>query len=162
MINRNAPLLEVKVLIDLYINHSEKERITKQLTNVLSLDGTLKQETSIIEPEIIIEASNPSIYNYMHIPLFHRYYYITDITSIRNNLWRISGKVDVLMSFDDEIKQIPVILNSAENTDETYISGSQWKTSVKTKTDILNFPQGFNEQGEYILITSGGLPTGGE
>ena len=149
------------MLIDLYINTSEKERLDKSLGNRMQLDGTLKQETSIINPTVLIETTNPTIYNYMHIPLFHRYYYITDITCIRTGLWRISGTVDVLMSYSDEIKNIPVIISDSTSTDETYMQGEQWRTTVKTKTDILTFPNGLNNSGEYILITSGGLPTGG-
>lgn len=150
------------MIIDLYINTSEKERIDKSLGNRMQLDGALKQETSVINPIVIIEATNPTIYNYMHIPLFHRYYYITDITCIRTGLWRISGAVDVLMSYNDEIKNVPVIVSDTSSTDETYVQGEQWRTTVKTKTDILPFPNGLNNSGEYILITSGGLPTGGE
>ena len=150
------------MIIDLYINTSEKERIDKSLGNRMQLDGTLRQETSVINPTVIVEATNPSIYNYMHIPLFHRYYYITDITCIRTGLWRISGAVDVLMSYSDEIKNVPVIVSDATLTNETYVQGEQWRTTVKTKTDILTFPNGLNNSGEYILITSGGLPTGGE
>lgn len=148
------------MIIDLFINHSEKNHISKTLTNKLSLSGTLKQETSVINPVVIIESNNPTIYNYMRIPLFNRYYYITDIESIRNNLWRITGKVDVLMSFDDEILNCNVLISDAENTPENYVSGEQWKTTVKSKTDIINFSNGFNNTGEYILITSGGIAGG--
>lgn len=149
------------MIIDLFINHSEKNHLSKTLTNNLSLNGTLKQETSVINPTVIIESNNPTIYNYMYIPLFHRYYYITDIDSIRNNLWRITGKVDVLMSFDDEILNCNVLISDAQNTPENYVSGEQWKSTVKSKTDIINFSNGFNTAGEYILITSGGIAGGG-
>lgn len=145
------------MIIDLYVNYSEKNRIDKLIMNRLQLDGTLKSETSVLNPSIIIEATNPSIYNYMYIPLFHRYYYITDITSIRNNLWRITGSVDVLMTYSNEIKEIPILIESAENTQESYVTGDQWMTTVKNKTDIINFTNGFNDTGDYILITSGGL-----
>ena len=148
------------MIIDLYRNHSEKNHLTKNLSNELSLNGTLKQETSIINPEIIIEINNPSTYNYMYIPLFHRYYYITDIESIRNNLWRIKGTVDVLMSFANQISNCYVLISDTQNTPENYVSGEQCKTTVKTKTDIINFPNGFNNTGEYILITSGGIAGG--
>ena len=147
------------MIIDLYINNSEQERISKTLTSRLQLDGTLRAETSVINPTVIIEAQNPSIYNYMHIPLFHRYYYITDITSVRDDLWRVSGKVDVLMSYESELQNVPVIVADSKDTVEKYMSGNQWQTSVKTKTDIISFPNGLNSTGEYILITSGGLPT---
>ena len=139
------------------INNEEKNKLNKTIENELNFVGTLRRETDIINPSIIIEADNLTQYNYMYIPEFGRYYFITGITSIRNNLWEISGKVDVLMSFKDGIYTCPVVLADTENTgSESYISGNVWKTLVKTKTDIISFPSGLNNTGEYILITSGG------
>ena len=143
--------------IRLYTMNEEKNKLEKTLTDEFILNGNLRAECSVINPIIVVEAENISNYNYMYIPEFGRYYFISDIVSIRTDLWRITATVDVLMSFKDDIKNCPIIVSDALNTDETYISGSQWKTSVKTKTDILNFPSGLNDTGEYILITSGGV-----
>lgn len=41
--------------------------------------------------------------NYVYIPDFNRYYFINDITSVRQNLWRLSLHVDVLTSYKKEI-----------------------------------------------------------
>ena len=56
-----------------------------------------------------------------------------------------------------------VILNSygiIDHTRETeinsYMRSNIWQTMVKDKTDILNFPNGLLDSGEYILITAGG------
>ena len=43
--------------------------------------------------------------NYCYIPDFNRYYYIEDIISVRNNLWQLIMRVDVLMSWKKEIYQ---------------------------------------------------------
>lgn len=140
-----------------YTISDEKNKLNKTLGTATEFSGTLKEQTSIIKPSIIIEASNLSGYNYIYIPSFGRYYFITDIVSVRNNLWRVSGIVDVLMSFKNGIKTIPIILVNTELTGtENYMSGDTWKTTVKTKTDIINFSSGLNSSGEYILITSGG------
>lgn len=52
--------------------------------------------------------------NYMYIPTFNRYYFIDDIISVRNNLWRIVAHVDVLMSFKKEIFNQTVLINRNE------------------------------------------------
>lgn len=135
----------------------EKNKLSKNFTNTVIFSGTLKQESSIINPTIVIELENPSSFNYMYIPEFNRYYYIDDIVSIRNGLWRISGKVDVLNSFKSYIQSCPIIISNTEDVEsENYMIGEIWKTLVKTKTDIIDFPSGLNSTGEYILITSGG------
>lgn len=146
------------MIIDLYITGSEKNAIHKVLQNHIELQGTLREECSIINPVFTIVHTNPSQYNYCFIPEFNRYYFITNITSVRNNLWRISCNVDVLMSYQAQILNLDVIVSDNTSPDnETYLNGSQWVASVKTKTDIINFPSGLLDSGEYILITSGGV-----
>lgn len=135
----------------------EKNKLNKTVYDTVTYSGTLKQETSIIKPSVIIEASNLSGYNYMYIAEFGRYYFITDIINVRNGLWKINATVDVLMSFKSSIESCPIILANTETTDkESYMMGEMWKTLVKSKTDIISFPNGLNNTGEYILITSGG------
>lgn len=143
--------------ITLYVNHSERQAINKTIDNALVLTGSLRSESSIIDPSIMVQTTNPSGYNYAYIPEFGRYYFITDITSVRTNLWRLDMTVDVLMSFKDAILNLDVIVSDDSGFDqERYMSGNQWQTTVKTKTDIINFPSGLLESGQYILITAGG------
>lgn len=144
--------------IVLYITGSEKHAIYKNLQNGIEFIGSLRGESSVINPVVLIEMENPSQYNYCFIPEFDRYYFITDITSVRTGLWRISCSVDVLMSFQSQILNLDVIVSDETSPDkETYMNGEQWKSTVKTKTDVINFPNGLLDSGEYILITSGGV-----
>lgn len=135
----------------------EANKLNKTINNVLNINGTLREEISVINPSVLIEAENLSGFNYMYIYDFGRYYFITDIVSVKNGLWRVTGKVDVLMSFKDGIETCPIILANTEITLlDKYMSGKMWKTQVRSKTDIINFSSGLNSTGEYILITSGG------
>lgn len=144
--------------IVLYVNSSEKNSINKSLVSASTLTGTLRGESSIINPSFMIETTNPSGYNYCYIAEFGRYYFITDITSVRNNIWRIDCSVDVLMSFKNHILNLDVVVEDASNdSSDLYMSGEVWQTTVKTKTDIINFSNGLLDDGEYILITSGGV-----
>ena len=143
--------------ITLCVNTSEKSKIGKNLTSMNVFSGTLREETSIISPVVLMELENPSSYNYAYIPEFGRYYFINDIVSVRKGLWRISMQVDVLESFKNYILDLGVILSDSENTGaENYLSSDVWKTKVKEKTDIINFPSGLSETGHFILITAGG------
>lgn len=144
----------------LYTNVSDNNVITKNLTEYATYTGTLRNESSVITPTLFIESETPIVANYARIPEFDRYYYITDVTSVRNNLWQVSFRVDVLMSFAQAIKQLPVIVSNAENDSERYLSGGQWVANVKSKTDIVQFSNGLNSNGEFILITAGGISGG--
>ena len=144
--------------IYLYTTGSERHAIRKELDNEILMIGSLRDSSKIVKPTILVEIGNPAQYNYMYIPAFGRYYFITEIESVRTNLWNITGTVDVLMSFQEEILNLNVIVSDDTSPDdETYYMGEQWKTLVKTKTDVISFPSGLLETGEYILITSGGV-----
>ena len=82
--------------ITLYVNMSERQQINKNIGDGYLFSGTLRNESSAIKPSFLLQIDNPTGYNYCYIPDFGRYYFITDITSIRTNLWRIDCVVDVL------------------------------------------------------------------
>lgn len=143
--------------ITLYTNNDERNKLNKTLSDGLTLTGTLKDECPVERPVILIDASDITDYNYFYIEEFGRYYFRTALTSVRNGLWRLEGKTDVLMSFKTPILASNVILSDSETTGaNNYVSGNQWQTLVKTKTDIINFPSGLLDEGEFILITAGG------
>ena len=144
--------------ISLFKTGSENSRVVKTLTDEKQLSGELRNQTSVLNPSIRIEsADNISIYNYAYIPEFGRYYYITDIVSVRTNCWTVSLRCDVLMSYKDEIQGLNVILDNTQETGlSNYLASPNWVNLVKTKTNIKVFPSGLSEQGEFILITAGG------
>lgn len=143
--------------LSLFVNNSEKNKLDKSLSNELKFNGKLREESSVVNPSIMIQTTNPSSYNYAYIPEFNRYYFITDMVSVRTGIWEISMHVDVLMSFKDTIKATQVILSDTETTGQTnYMSGEQWATEVKNATTIKMFPHSLPTTGKYILITAGG------
>ena len=145
--------------ITLYKNESEKNKINKILTTVATLTGTLRDSSSIINPEIVIEYDNPTGFNYCYIDAFNRYYFVTNITVINNKLLKLSLKVDVLESFKTSILAQNIIIDKSTSNVDEYLPDDNLVVNVKTKTDIVNFPSGLLESGEFILITAGGIPT---
>ena len=139
-------------------NSSERNEINKVISNGETFICTLRSETSVSDPAILLEYNgNLSGYNYCYIPDFDRYYYITDITSVRNNLWMVKCHVDVLMSFKSAILSSVAILEESSVTGiSNYLSNDVWRALSKDKTSIIPFSNGLNSSGEYILITAGG------
>lgn len=142
--------------ITLYNNSSEKNKIGKSLSVVDTLTGTIKDPSSIIRPEITIERTSPTGFNYCYIDEFGRYYFVNDVVVIHNNIMRLRLSVDVLESFKNEILAQNVIIDKNTTDNDKYLPDENWKVNVKTKTDIVNFPSGLLESGEFILITAGG------
>ena len=145
--------------IKLQTNNSESIKIGKTLTDVLSLDGTLKTQTSIIDPIIYIECKDEvELFkcNYMSIPTFKRTYFITNIKHINNHLWEISAHVDVLESFKDEILSNEGVIARQEKDWNLYLDDGTFKAYQNPLIMTQAFPKGFNSQ-QFILITAGGV-----
>lgn len=140
--------------IKLYSNTAETNRVDKTnfLTLKATLQGNLKEKTSIINPIINFELSDVPDFNYVYIAEFNRYYFITDIKNISNNLWEISMRCDVLMSFKTEILTNPAILKRTADTNysDPYLIDSEYK--FETPKDIE-----YIEIGGTPFIKQGGL-----
>ena len=144
--------------ITFYKNSSEKEKIGKSLSGGLTLSGNLRDECSITSPNILVEATSLVDYNYCYIPEFKRYYFISDITSVRNNLWRVSLKCDVLESFKSDILKSSCIINKQQNQSySNNIDDGSYINRVDNFIEIANYQNGFNADGEFILLTAGAI-----
>lgn len=91
--------------INLYKNSAEPNKVDKtaDLSTVGTISGVLRQECSLINPEIIIQYDKPPDFNYCYIANFGRYYYVENIVSMRQNLWRVRLRCDVLMTYKTQI-----------------------------------------------------------
>lgn len=144
--------------INLYNTRSENNQLWKDLTSIGSYTGTLRNESNVVHPAVLIEAENLSSANYAYIPEFKRYYYVREIVSYRTGLWLVYMDSDPLMSFAGEIRNMSVVLEESESASiDNYLLDSRvWIAKVKDKTNIVQFPNGLLTDGEYILITAGG------
>ena len=143
--------------IILYDNKSPKNKIGKTLVNANNITGSLRGETSISNIQLLLNIVDLNPYNYMYIADFGKYYFITNIISVRTGLWLVSASIDVLESYKNEILQLNVILSDTESIgSKQYRNGSCWDVLVKDKTDIVSFSDGLLPTGEFILITAGG------
>jgi len=146
--------------IVLQFNASEKNKVTKDVTDVLTLTGELRSETSIVDPVILVsgDLSTISGCNYMTISVFGRSYFITNIRSIRTGLIEISAHVDVISSFADEIKTNRAIIRKQENQWNLYLNDGSFKVYQNPMVLTKAFPSGFTTQ-EFVLAVAGSPST---
>lgn len=142
--------------ITLQINKSEKNKVTKSITDIITVTGELKSETSIIDPVIMIncELSNVTKCNYMTIPSFGRSYFVNNIRSIRSGLVEFSCHVDVLSSFADAIKSNSAIVRRQENKWNLYLNDGSFKVYQNPIVLTKEFPSGFSTR-EFVLAVAG-------
>lgn len=107
--------------IVLYSSSAENSRINKlsYLTQQRVLSGTLREATSIITPSVVVQSNGLPQGNYAYIEDFNRYYFITNITSVNLNLWRIDMRCDVLMSHKDELLNLYAYVSRYQYSEET-------------------------------------------
>ena len=103
--------------ISFYNNTAETNRVNKTnyLTLVSIMNGNLREETSLTDLVITIQQNEVPTFNYAFIKSFNRYYYVTDIASVRNNLWEISLSVDVLMTYKEALLNCTGFIDRNEN-----------------------------------------------
>lgn len=143
--------------ITLYKNKSDKNVLNKDIQPVGTYPIRLKSETSVLDPVILLQLDNFPDANYARIEEFGRYYFFTESPSFKNNMWNVSLHSDPLMSNREQIRNCSGILDGVESGKfNKYLPGDQWVVTTKTKTDIINFPNGLEEDGHFILITAGG------
>lgn len=93
------------------------------------LDILLKDRTQILSPVFLLELSSYPDYNYA---LFEgRYYFITQIESLREDLWSLSCRVDVLGSYKTEILASSAFV-AYDTTANTEISDKRLSTKTTT------------------------------
>lgn len=104
--------------IYLYQNRAEVNRIGKApdwLDDVGVLHGVLRDECSLTSPTIIFEAQQVPAFNYVHIPIFGRYYFVLGIDSVTKNLWRMRLNCDVLETYKNQIWALTAVIDRQEN-----------------------------------------------
>lgn len=145
--------------IKLFKTLSPRKKLVKELTDGITLTGTLRSQSSVMSPSLQIQDIAVIGYNYCYIPDFGRYYYINDINALRANLFELSLGIDVLMTYASEIRRNYAIVDKVENFGVAfnYINDGSWINTNRTDQSIINFANGFNDNGEFILITAGGM-----
>lgn len=142
--------------IKLYKTPSEVNKVTKVLNNELELTGELRESSSVITPIIKIEDDDLTDYNYAYIPEFGRYYFITNITSVRNGLWEVAMRVDVLMTYATEIKANTAVIARNSNLWNLYYQDEQFKILNYETIQTKSFGNPLSPNSQIVLICAGG------
>ena len=143
----------------LYKNSSENNVIGKSLAQIKSVECNLKNDVSIINPTLVLYyTANLLDSNYCYIPKFNRYYFIDEIVPITADRCIVKCRVDVLESFKNNILNLDCIVDKQEKeiASNKYINDGSFVTTSKQFNRMIEFPNGFNEKGSYILICAGG------
>lgn len=146
--------------IQLCNNASETNIINKNVTLLAERTCVIKGNISVEAPIVLLQydsANMPDV-NYVRIPEFGRSYFVTDVIDLTGGRYEIRCKVDVLESFKQQILALSCIIDKQNQITQVnrYIDDGSYMVENKEFNTVINFPNGFNDAGEYILITAGG------
>lgn len=137
-------------------NNSEKNKVDKTLTTISTMTGTLKNETSIIDPVIFFEASLSDLKNcnYCTISEFGRSYFVNNIRSIRNGLVELTCHVDVLSTYKSQIREQFVIVKRQQENWNLYLNDGSFKCYQNPMVLTKQFPAGFTTPS-FVMAVAG-------
>lgn len=133
---------------------------TFDTVNYSKIEGKLVYNQSMLSPKFVITGDITG-YNYAYIPMFNRYYYITDIECNNGSVETVSFKVDALNSFKSQIDEFDVILERQENKVAPLLNDSQYWTT-QNKTVIPKYFEGssgkvkFSRANNVFILTIAG------
>ena len=137
-------------------NTSELNKLDKTLTTITTLTGTLKTETSIIDPVIIVESalSDLKTCNYCTISEFGRSYFVNNIKSIRSNLIELTCHVDVVSTYKSQIRSQFAIVRKQENNWNLYLNDGSFKCYQNPIVLTKKFSNGFTTPS-FVMAVAG-------
>lgn len=117
ILNDNAwtDLNENNFVIYFFKMYCEKNKVHKswRITGTTNGDiqiikasyGQLKESSSITNPTVTFEWDEHITpdFNYIYIPLFKRYYFVSNPVWLTNNIWVVNARVDVLKTYEVQI-----------------------------------------------------------
>lgn len=146
--------------INLYKNSAEVNRVDKGmfLEGVGTLSGALRDECSLITPSIVYQSPDVPTFNYVYIPIFNRYYYVTSLSSVGKNVWRMELNCDVLMTYKDAIFMLQGVVGRQENEFNPLLVDTEIPAQSNPIVQVIDIPSdAFNTQtsdgGHNFLMT---------
>lgn len=145
--------------IELYQNSAEVNRVDKgqHLAPVGSLIGALREECSMLTPSIVYQSESVPTFNYVYIPIFNRYYFVTSLSSVSKNIWRMELNCDVLMTYKNEILLLQGVVGRQEIDFNPLLVDNELPTQNNPIVEVIDIPSdAFNTQsdaGHNFLLT---------
>lgn len=135
--------------LELYKNKSDNNVLNKVLTDKCTISGLSRVEVDTLAPVVDISGVNINEFNYCYIQELQRYYYITKTVINPNGIARLSLRVDVLMTYADDIRASRGLITKQEEYNPYY---GDYDIEAKTQQVRLDFENAFSLDGEYVLV----------
>ena len=140
-----------------FTTSSKRENSTKQLVMGTTHDCNFKNGCSMLNPTLLLEINSNSFPAYTAFKIDDRYYKVTDIRSIRNNLFEVTGEIDVLATYKADILASTQFVSYSSHKTSQWLADTripvQKNATVAHRTSTMNFL--FNDTGFFVLSAIG-------
>lgn len=126
------------------------------------------QKTYNCQSNDVIDVDNPTItiqsneiltdYNYCYIPIFETYYFVNSPVVSANGIWSLKLHVDVLKTYEDELKTMKAALQRSETFYNQYLPDNRAPLTPRQIVTNHIFPKSafdnkIAEHGVVVMIT---------
>lgn len=143
-----------KYTLKLFKNSSENNDVSKTLTDEHKVTGYSRVVVDMLNPVIELAGIEVNSYNYCYVQELNRYYYIENINISPNGVYRLSMRIDVLMTYRDDIMASHGLIT--KNREYNPYTGDVDVESRYT-LEKHEFENGFDfTNGDFVLVTMRG------
>lgn len=148
------PSFSGNLSIQLYNNASDNDTLEKNITAVGSaFNVVIKDRINLLDFEIPFNSTSINGINYAYI--MGRYYYCTPVLD-KGNITALRFKVDALMSWKDQIRNLSAIVDRTGSSFNTYLTDPDLKVTAYNNIHRIESTGGFGSTLYYYLLTVGG------
>ena len=144
--------------ITLYTNTSVLNSIHRSLTQVASINGTLREGFNMLNPDIRLEYNAAYLAaNYAYIPDYWRYYYYRDMPSIEGDIMVLHLYADSLYNYRNQVLAADCIAERSSSRYDVMLDDSAVLGVAGYEVFSRSLPYEFRpDKGKYVLIVAGG------
>lgn len=137
-----------------YNNNSPELVVNKNLARVGTTQTCYFKAAADITTPTITLALDTVNFNYVYIDATDRWYYVTRARSLKNNLWELDLKCDVLASFSTDIGNADAIVARQENKWNLYLDDGVYKCYQDPEIYTETFSGSFDTHS-FVLLVAG-------
>lgn len=148
----------MSVTANFYVCDSDRRNLYKNISLIFSTDFVFYENSSIMQPRLRL-AYNANIHNcnYMYIPELNRCYFIDDISFNNAGEMIVTGQIDVLETYQQQIAGITCNIARYEKYDLSLCPDTNILIKNYNIINIYKSDSGFDTTfGNYVLQIVGG------
>lgn len=136
----------------LYNNQSQENKLNKVLANKGTRTIIFLDSVDFLRPRITVK-SLPTETNYVYIESLGRYYFISDIKNLKNELFELNLRCDVLMTYKQDIEESQAIITESTNEVNSHNAGYIAEKDIETSSVNLENP--FTDDSDVLITIVG-------